>query len=227
MIDVNRVAIIMCVYNRIPRLQHTINLLRDQTVSNFDLHICNNNIDSKDIVNDIHKNNTDIITTIKHSVNIGGIARFYRGKELADTIKKIIFIDDDQDFKPTLIEDMTNCYQDKTINSWWGWRVGNNYMHRQRVYGEVKQADYCGTGGMIIDSDIFRTLDLSIIPKEYTYIEDLWLSFVARYEYNYKLYGREFPIVNVDDRQDQWRHITLDKKNQFLHYLRDRYEARR
>lgn len=221
----NVTAVIMCTYNRIHRLQRTIDLLKKQTVNNFDFHICNNNPDHKSVVDGLCENNPDTVTTVKHSINVGGIARFIRAKEIAGQVEKVIFIDDDQDFKSTLIEDMTDCYENNTINSWWGWTVGNNYMHRQRVYDTTRQADYCGTGGMIIDSNIFKTLDLSSVPEEYAFIEDLWLSFVARYEYNYKLYGRDFPIVNIDDRQDQWRRITLNRKNQFLHYLRNKYET--
>jgi glycosyltransferase involved in cell wall biosynthesis len=221
------IAIIMCTFKRVHRLQGTIELLKQQTLRDFHFYIWNNNSDNKSDINKTVNNNLDIVKEVTHSEeNVGGVGRFILAKRIARLYTKIIFIDDDQDFKPELVELMDNTFSKNTVNCWWGWKMGGcSYMHRYRLTGTSKEVDYCGTGGMIIDSDIFKTIDLTSLPDKYKFIEDLWLSFIARYNYDYKLYGREFPIWCIDDQKDQWMGLhSSGLKDEFYRVLRGQYE---
>ena len=232
MSDHNDTAIIMCAYKRVHRLQHTIDMLRSQTVRDFDFHIWNNNPDAKAEVDQIVTENLDVVTTARHSDNVGPMGRFIRAKEIADQVKHIIFFDDDQDFQPELVHNMIECYEENTITAWWAWHIpdGNAYVRRARIRDSSTQPEwpinYCGTGGMIIDPVIFKTLDLADLPDEYSFIEDLWLSYVAKYEYGYKLVARQFPIwIQCKDEHALWKKISMKGKDNFLQILRAKYES--
>jgi GT2 family glycosyltransferase len=217
-----KIAVIFCTWNRVYRLENTLNDLKNQTYCDFDIFIWNNNkLEVSNIENIIKKQNKQI--NVHHSENnIGGIGRFVYAKEISNNYDTIIFIDDDQTIGNDVIEKMVNNYKENTILSWWGWKIKNDYWDRDRVF-DFSEVDYCGTGGMILNSNIFNKIDLQKIPDKYKFIEDLWISFVAKYEYGYKLIGGNFNISINKDGNDQY--IDLKPlKNEFYHELNLKYK---
>jgi hypothetical protein len=215
----NDVAIIMCTWKRINKLQKTINLLKNQTYKNFDFYIWNNNNNIKNIIDKIiieEKKNINI--DVKHSqLNVGGFGRFLFAKEIHDKYKSIIFIDDDQIFNKEMVDVFIKSYKPKTICSWYSFKLKNNYWDRFRV-GDKVEADYCGTGGMIVDSDLFSHDLIYEIPEKYKFVEDLWLSFIAKEIYGWKLYGLDVNIKIEVDGKDQYSKLR-NLKNEFYSYL--------
>jgi hypothetical protein len=221
----NDVCIIMCVWERVDKLNNTISMLNNQTFKNFDFYIWNNN-NNDDVINylTIIKNEYNIINGVYNSSeNVGGLGRFIYAKELSGKYSKIIFIDDDQIFGDDLISKMVSLFCEKTIISWWSWKINTlDYFNRNRVL-DLKEADYCGTGGMIVDSKIFKEKVIFEIPNKYKFIEDLWLSFIAKNVLNYKLLGYDFNIKIVQDGKDQSLKLLNLKREMYL-FLKTNYD---
>jgi hypothetical protein len=216
-----KIAVVFCTWKRVYRLKELLTNLTKQTYSDFDIFIWNNNNLEKNNIESIVKE-FNLNIEIKHSQNnIGGIGRFYYSKEICNNYDKIIFIDDDQIIGVDVIEKMIKNHKEKTILSWWGWVMNSDYFNRLRV-NNFNSVDYCGTGGMIIDSNIFKTINLETIPNKYKFIEDLWLSFVAKYEFGYDLIGGNFNIEIKHDGNDQFNSL-IPLKIEFYKYLNEKY----
>ena len=220
--NIRNVAVIFCNWKRSYRLNILMNDLMSQSYDDFDIFIWNNNYSDMSNIDDMIKKYDKKISVINSIDNIGGIGRFYYARKIANTYKKIIFIDDDQKLGEDVLEKMLKLHKDRSILSWWGWLVGDSYFNRSRVTN-FTNVNYCGTGGMIIDSDIFKTIDLTLIPEKYKFIEDLWLSFVAKYDYGYDLYGGDFDIKILNDGNDQFNKL-IPLKIEFFKYLKSKYE---
>jgi hypothetical protein len=216
-----KIAIVFCTWKRVYRLNDILDDLVKQTFKNFDVFIWNNNHNEIFNINEVVKK-YELNIRIKHSeINVGGIGRFYYSKEICEDYDKIIFIDDDQTLGEDVVCRMVDNHIDDSILSWWGWSVKNNYFNRVRVIN-FKEVDYCGTGGMIVDPKIFKHIDLKTIPKKYEFIEDLWLSFVAKYDFNYKLIGGDFNIKINNDGNDQFNKL-IQLKIEFYDFLNKKY----
>lgn len=202
-----RVAVIMCSWKRIEKLKQTIDLLDRQTNQNFQFYIWNNNINIQNQINEIIAPYYHWIQIHHSNKNMGGIGRFYYAKKIANNHKKIIFIDDDQIFKSTFINDMLKEYEDNTIKSWFTWKfTQRNYWHGRIRITDGSEGHYTGTGGMILPSSIFKDKKLFNIPKEYLFVEDLWLSWFANHIKGWKLKSTK----NV------WLEIQVDNKDQYV-----------
>jgi len=214
-----KTAIIMCVWQRIGSLSNTIDMLSKQDENDFNFFIWNNNANIKHEINTLIKQYEWV--QVHHSpTNIGGIGRFHYAHKIHTEFEHIIFIDDDQQFDNTFVKSMIVEYEPKTIKSWFSWKFNNSeYWQRIRVR-DGSNVHYCGTGGMILDSSIF--VDEKILtdcPIEYTFVEDLWLSFYANHVHKYKLKSTKHVNLSiVVDGKDQYVKLR-SKKPKFLKYL--------
>ena len=226
MLEMPFIAIVMCTWKRVSRLKETLNLLSNQTYKNIKLHIWNNNFSEKENIENIIKSYPKLnIEVVNSENNVGGIGRFLYAKKIANEFSKIIFIDDDQIFNNNFIEDFNNMYQPKSIISWFGWKMHGSYYNRTRI-NNLTECDYCGTGGMLIDSSIFLDERLYDIPKEYIFIEDLWLSYFAKYEHSYKLIGCNIYLQIINDGNDQYVKLK-NLKEKFYTFLEKKYNSKR
>lgn len=210
----NDVALVMCLWKRIPLLDRTLRLLSNQKYKNFDIFLWNNNNKLSDSVESIVKKYSFTKIQIQHSLeNIGGIGRFYYSKKLySDGYKKIIFIDDDQIFDDKLILDFVSKYEPKSLKSWWAWRANDSYFDRKRCVDDKITPNYCGTGGMICDAEIFSNDKLfSDIPKNFQFIEDLWISYFAQHILKWKLGVILTNLKIEEDGKDQYVKLKKDK----------------
>lgn len=223
--DNSTIAVVMCTWKRIERLQETLNLLENQTYKNFHLFLWNNNSAIQAQINSIIDKSvlSYPIYTHHNGINIGGIGRFEMVNIFCSDYKRCVFIDDDQFFKSNFLEVMNGFYKPKTIVSWWGWGIkGVDYFSRNRIIN-LQEADYCGTGGMITDCALFKEDLIRTPPIEYKFVEDLWMSYVAKYEFGYKLLGCEAPIKIIVDNKDQYVGLK-NEKQQLLNYLNKKYK---
>lgn len=213
------IAVIMCTWKRIDNLKNTIKLLESQTYKSFNFYIWNNNSQIVEQINTIIKPYDWI--KVNHSPdNIGGIGRFYYAKEICNIHPKVIFIDDDQIFKSTFIQDMNNEYEPNTIKSWFSWKFkSDNYWDRIRIT-DGSEVHYSGTGGMILDSNIFCCPDLFIkLPEQYKFVEDLYLSWFCSHIKGWKLKStKNIWLRIVEDGKDQYFGLK-SLKTEFLQYL--------
>jgi len=219
----NDVAIIMCTWKRPERLSRTMDLLLNQTNKNFKLFIWNNNLDIQDVVNlnfGIYGKKMEM--EVFHSEkNVGGFGRFFMAQKIMDEYEKIIFIDDDQIFSNNMVDRFLEVFDENAVKSRWSFRLyGTNYIHRTHVDDGNVNVHYCGTGGMIVPSKVFRCEELYEIPNEFLFIEDLWLCFIASHYLDMKLVSIRNDFVTQEvDGKDQTTVAFYSVKTKFLKYL--------
>jgi glycosyltransferase involved in cell wall biosynthesis len=221
------VPVIMCVWKRQDNLSKTIELLNKQKNKDFDLFLWNNNGDIKNILDGMLNNvsaNFNIYL-YNHEENIGGYGRFYLSRALNKLkhYKYSIFIDDDETFNETMVDDFLSEAEPKKMTSIWGHALckGQNYQVRRKV-GFDQDCQYCGTGGMVIDISIFGEQRVFDCPKKYWFIEDLWLSYVGHTS-GWKLKGSKAKVVPThNDGKDMtvWHSGIASLKIEMLKYLR-------
>lgn len=215
-----KVAIIMCIWKRVNNLNEIIKCLQKQTYKNFKLIIWDNSNEKEEVEKIASQFSSIDIDVIKSEKNIGGIGRFYAAREIKDSYKIIIFFDDDQFPKENFVELMVKKFEPNTIKSRHCYKIvdNNDYWKRRKIAEGGTNINYCGTCGMVLDSKIFSFEELYSCPKEYTFIEDLWLSFYAQHKLKWKMESIEIPLTLVDDGKDQFRGL-INKKSEFLKYL--------
>jgi len=206
----------------------------------FDLFLWNNNLNAKEQVTTIcnnHKLNSQIKINIKHhKQNIGGVGRFRLPtyNRALDNYPFLLFIDDDQDFGPSLIKDCKSFAVKGTLKAWWSWKIfKNNYGKRVRVNRPNQQADYCGTGGMLVESSIFK--DGKIIeglPPRFSFIEDLWLTSYCKYVLKMKCEHLPIDIKLKNDGKNQYQvknaksPASIHNKQKFYTYLTKQFNIK-
>lgn len=214
-----KVIIIMCIWKRVNNLDKILTCLSNQTYKNFKLVIWDNSEQKKEVENIISKYKLDI-DIIKSEKNIGGIGRFYAAKKYQNEYKTVIFFDDDQFPQENFVEIMVKNYEPHTIKSRHCYKIVSktDYWNRRKIMPNNTNINYCGTCGMVLDSEIFKFDDLFNFPEEYLFIEDLWISFYAQHKLRWKLQSIDVPLTLVDDGKDQFRGL-INKKSDFLKYL--------
>lgn len=223
--------VIMCAWKRIDRLELTLEMLEAQTDKKFFLCIWNNNFDSRnDIEKIINNKSYSFQINIHHSnTNIKGFGRFFYAKRLLDedNYPFVAFIDDDINFESNLIDQFKKQKQKESVKSFWAFRLkspGNHYWRRENILPDKKDAHYCGTGGMILDSSIFlNDTFMNEIPEKYKDIEDLWLSFFASFYLKWQLSKADFPIHLMPDDEHNLYQKIHKKKDEFTMKLNDKY----
>jgi len=219
--------VIMCCWDRIENIGKTVACLDIQIDRDFELYIWNNNIEIKnELEEQIKEIDPQYNVYIYHAnENIRGIGRFYMVTHLLenDNFDYVIFIDDDQIFDNKLIYNFRRSMVKKTAYCWYGRIFAKNSSYTDGTYRELENGskiNYGGTGGMIIDTSIFRDSKLySLLPKEFMYVEDLWLSFYAQKYHNYKYYKIEQNISVIRDNKDQCKDLWKEK-NMLLEFCR-------
>lgn len=216
------IHIVMCVYKRHENLETIIESINNQSCAKqISLHIINTNSDAEKwafLKSLIKKLNVHIkINLCNTNKNLYGYARFLYVKYLLHTvyIPYVIFIDDDQKLAKNWVERMYESRKPLSYNCWYG-RVFKKYKDINQMnyfadgassdifedfkqYESLKEFDYGGTGGCIIDTNIFRFNILFRCPKFYRNIEDLWLSFIVK-----QVIGGKINIINEPIKMQQF-----------------------
>lgn len=187
------VHIIICSWKRIPGIKSLLLQLCDQTYKNFKVTITNNNVDEISTLDSfVVEITTPYNLCIEHNeINIGGRGRFVTARNT--DCEYCVFLDDDQTIEPHLIQNMVSTASQRTIGSWWGWKFSKSYWNRVRVL-DGSEANYCGTGGMIVHSSIFKNPSFwERWEPRYYFVEDLYLSLYAG-SIGWALKGNKYPM---------------------------------
>jgi len=250
------IHIVMCCWKRIHVLEEIIQNINDQTVANrINIHLLNNNEDNietlKDMIIHFKEKYKYIKIYLSHYDNkYYGFQRFIY---IRDTLIKnyfidyVIIIDDDQLFSNDWVEQMYKLKKKKTYVSWFG-KTWNDYLDYWNG-SDISTMDckyiknthlmsfmYGGTGGSIIDVNIFNnnTLLWNIpddLPKNISIynVEDLWLSFIIKYEYNWNIDRCLLPPIkdlNIKDEQCNLESLFMclkEDKQILFEYLYNKY----
>ncbi len=185
------VEICICSYSRPERLPIINKQLENQTYKDFNFNVWDNTKD-----------------------NQGSSARFKLAKQVKGN--PIIFIDDDESLEPDFVEYMLSVYDKNKIVGWFT-RIFDfeSYWQSRVCLPAGTEVDYVGTGGMILDREIFDKEEvLQNIPPEFDKVEDLYLSYLGR-KNGLRLEACE-PKINIEvDGKDQYSQLGLYKENAF------------
>ena len=221
--------VIMCVWKRTEGFEKIIEQLNQQTFKDFKLFVWNNNPELKDEFSKI-LNKANFNYEIYHSdKNIGGFARFFYAKRIRrnpNMMDYCVFIDDDQEFGPEILDVFLSEARPNTILSQWGWE-----FKKMQYYGEDARTErnpgqslhYAGTGGMVVDMRVFDDDGLFECPSEYWFVEDLWLSFYANHYLKYELIKSSVRMKNGDDVHSLYK-VVKDVKKPMLVDLVSNYK---
>jgi hypothetical protein len=171
----------MCTWKRIERLARTIEMLAEQSMP-ATLFVWNNNRGEAEQLDALLGRSPIPAQSFHSDRNIGSFGRFYLGRDLAANHDAVIFVDDDQDFGPSMVADQLASFAPDSLAGWWAFRYrpgARSYAERDRVETPFQRADYVGPGGMVADAVIFTDPALFRCPRRYWFVDDMWLSFVA------------------------------------------------
>ena len=250
------IHIVMCYWKRLANLDAQLANLNAQTVATrIHLHILNNNVSIRDALTDkvaeLSNVYTNITLTLSHYDNT--YFAFQRFIYIRDVLRKkyiadyVIMMDDDQIFAEDWVETLYAMKAPQRYCCWYGkvWGGNLNYFtgsilesHHCKYGGKPDIVDlhYGGTGGSIIDTSIFmpdtKLWDVpNNLPDGTTAynIEDLWLSFIIRHEYGWRI-QRSFLVdthvlntaYSESNANSLWNKLKT-QKTVLLHYLVHKY----
>jgi len=202
-----KIDICVATYQRPHRIFSLKKQLEKQTDQNFQLNIWNNSGLDLGYIRDTFIHNA--------KENTGSYGRFELVSLTHGDI--ILFLDDDEDITPDFVEYHRKQYEKfgkNCILGWYAkrWESEDYWDHKWIHYGE--EADYIGTGGMILHRGIFRDRELKNIPEEFIKAEDLFLSYVAR-KNGMKLIGIQQKCIIQNDGYDQSNSLVEYKREAF------------
>ena len=216
-----RAPVVMCTWKRIERVPETLQLLGEQSAP-ASLYVWNNNAREKERLDALLARSPVPVESVHSSRNIGPLGRFYLARELAETHETVLFIDDDQEFGPSMVSDQLESFAPRSLAGWWAfnYRPGaRSYAERDRVEGRFEAADYVGVGGMVADSSLFRDPELFRCPRRYWFVDDMWLSYIAATRgWSLRRSAGEFSFVSDGDDLDQT--LVMTKIRMFRHLKR-------
>jgi glycosyltransferase involved in cell wall biosynthesis len=258
-LTIEPIHIIMCIWKRPENLSLQLENLNNQSVANrIHLHLLNNNLDNREVFEQIvavsTRTYTNINITLSHYDNkYCAFLRFVYARDVllrSFNIDYVIFMDDDQLFESTWVENLYNSRAPKTYMAWYckKWTMDKiDYWDGSIVTStdcktgvktdQIENMHYGATCGSIIDTTIFVDKSLLFeVPEDlpegltlYNGIEDLWLSFVVRkiYRWNIKrtLY-KEQTTLNIPNSNSEKVSLYLNlrgEKQRLFEYLVAKY----
>jgi glycosyltransferase involved in cell wall biosynthesis len=241
------IHIVMCCWKRVDHLTRQLWNLNNQTVSTrIVVHLVNNNPATRVRVRSIvtahlkHPQNTLRVRVANRNNTHYGFERFFyiRDHLVDSAVNYVCIIDDDQLFARRWVEQLYSKRAPKKYITWYGrrWKdasptsywegslvTSTDCMHQQRTH--VKRFHYGGTGGCIIDINIFgRESNLWKVPEpnkafDVFNIEDLWLSFVVTHGYGWTIQRSFLPCTHtIGTKNALWKTLKRQKTH-MLHYL--------
>lgn len=218
-----RVPVVMCIWKRITRLPRTLEQLALQDTP-AKLYVWNNDRRAAEHVDEMLTRSPIPVESAHSTRNIGGFGRFYVARELAAKNDAVLFIDDDQDFGPTMVSDQLGSHTHGSISGWWAFTFrpdARSYAERDRVETPLAPADYVGTGGMVVDPSIFVDSHVFRCPRRYWFgVEDLWLSYYASEIHRWPLRRSRAEFVFVSDGKDIDLTLGATKLRMFRYLMR-------
>lgn len=214
------VPVVMCVWQRIGFLPATIAQLARQIGVRPELHLWVNNAAVADEARRMGAAAPIPVHVTVSPGNIGGIGRFHAARGLAGTHPYVVFVDDDQVFDPHALRVLLDEAGPGRIAAQYAFQLACPHSYWQRrLPSPGDRVQYAGTGGMIADASIFADPRALACPERFSFVEDLWLSYVAEHEFDWTLVRSAAVFRQVEDGRDQWAAMPTDFKSEFLRHL--------
>jgi hypothetical protein len=214
------VPVVMCVWQRVEFLAATIAQLERQVGVRPELHLWVNNAAAADDARRIAGAAAIPVHVTVSPENIGGIGRFHVARALAHAHPYVVFIDDDQVFDEHALRVLLDEAGPGRIAAQYAFQLECPHSYWQRRLPKPGDpVQYAGTGGMIADSSIFADRRALACPDRFSFVEDLWLSYLAEHELGWTLVRSAARFKQVEDGRDQWTAMPSDFKSEFLRHL--------
>ena len=220
--DVPRIAVFMCVWKRLHLLRRMLDQLTQQHGVAVDFHILNNNPAIRSQLADIvAPYQRSLRIRMRHSSkNVGSFGRFVYAKDAGRHYPFVIFVDDDQEFDEDFLQ---RLWDEKIVGgvcSAYAYRFIRNDDYWKRIAPESgDRVEYCGPGGMILDSRVLASPWLYRGPPEGWMMDDIWLSYVFHHRLRLPMTKCSAPVRMTDRANDTWLTIR-DEKSRFMMELR-------
>jgi hypothetical protein len=216
------VPVVLCTWKRPERLRLTLEMLAGQERHRPRLHIWNNNAELEPELRECTRGSWPFeIAMFTSAVNVGGFGRFLWARALARDESAVVFIDDDLNFRCDALATLMAEHRPRTLTAWWAFRLLDpaDYWNRS-VLEPGDEADYCGTGGMVCDTAVFREAAFFACPERHSFLEDIWLSYYVSHRLGWRKYRSAARIAEVIDGKNQMdRDGVIDQKAEFLRLL--------
>ena len=253
------IHIVMCCWNRFQNLHEQLISLNCQTIAKrIHLHLLNNNAAEQATIEGIVARFHDleqshITISVYHYTNTHfGFQRFLFIRETLlqrYIVDYVIMIDDDQLFAPNWVASMWSLRCPFIYTGWyckrWTVKTVNNrkyvdYWHGSTVTPRdcllnhkphIVQCHYVGTGGSLVDVNIFKSPLLWTPPSDLPSgisiynIEDMWLSFIAtrhRYTLQRSFLPECLSLNTIDQRSNVaslWTKLGSSKQQLLDHLI--------
>jgi hypothetical protein len=212
----------MCTWKRVERLPRTLEMLAEQDTPAV-LHVWNNNRRDAERIDEHLRRSPIPARSVHCDRNIGCFGRFYVARDLAPAHRAVVFVDDDQDFGPSMITDQSASFEARSLAGWWAftYRQGaTTYAERDRVPAAFEVADYVGVGGMVADTSIFVDPGLFGCPRRYWFVDDIWLSYYASHVRGWRLRRSHAEFTFAPDEHDMDETLWATKARMFRYLKR-------
>ncbi len=200
----SKTAVIFLTYVRLEYIPKTAECFKKQTNKDFDIYVSNNSPQQEKAVDKIKKYFADIETNVyvRNDNNKFKIfSRFVMAKELAlEGYEKIIFIDDDELFPNTFIQECYDQYEDDCVKTFWAHKIEKVYKRKIKLENN-EVGNYAGGGGLVCSSKVFLSEELMNCPEEYFIVDDLWLSYYLLKFTDYKIKTLKTNIIFLKDKK--------------------------
>ena len=169
-----------------------------------------------------------MVDVIAMGSNTGGFGRFLAVRDLLQqfAIDFVIFIDDDQYVRTDTIINLWEQRASGAMVSWFGkawhkpkmsyWKPTFGYSEITHRLPYPHEWHYAGTGMSVVDTMIFSDKRVFNIPKQFAFVEDIWLSYIL------KVNGWELTRAFIDFTEDktlgdrgQWSALKQLKEDMF------------
>lgn len=225
-----RIPVVMCLWDRLDRLPKTLRSLQHSLGVRADVYLWNNRGAAADrVLRDVRRScesssagSAPRVTVATSEVNIGGFGRFYWARELAARHPFVVFLDDDQMLDAFSLGELAAEATPRAMRAVWAYRFeSRTHYWRRRQVGPGEPAQYLGTGGMVADSSVFLDDAVFGCPPRYWFVEDLWLSYVARAKLGWSLRRSRAEIGMIFDGKNQLRDLRQTKDEFFRMLAQD------
>ena len=204
-----RLAVILTSWRRIYRLPDILKDLAEQSHTEFDLYIWNNNHDPgkpdkvdaacKPFENDLR------ITTIHSRQNLIGRGRMIlsRHLRLKHGTQWVVFFDDDQKLPKHTVERLWDEKQPRTCVSAWAWKHSGPAIWPKVDCTPGEFGFHCGSASSITDTELFGYDQYwRMWPKKFWRIGDPWRSFMIQ-SLGWQIVKSSLPLHMSDASDDQ------------------------
>lgn len=200
----SKTAVIFLTYVRLEYIPKTAECFKNQTNKDFDLYISNNSPQQQKSIDKIEKYFADIGINIyvrNDDNKVKPFSRFFMAKELeAEGYEKIIFLDDDEIFPNTFIQECYDQYEEDAVKTFWAHKIEKVYKRKIKLENN-EIGNYAGPGGLVCSAKVFTNPELFNCPEKYMIVDDLWLSYYLLKFTNYKIKTLKTDIQFLKDKK--------------------------